>query len=80
MCLAHPAKVVEIIDANTAYVLLGKVKKEISLALVENVKLNDYVLVHVGYALNKLSELEAKKTLKLMAEAGLDPGVTYEIH
>jgi hydrogenase expression/formation protein HypC len=47
------------------------VRKEISLALVEGVRENDYVLVHVGYALNKLSEEEAQQTLALFAEAGL---------
>ena len=72
MCLALPARVVAI-DAtgDTATVALGEVKKEISLALVDDVRVDDYVLVHVGYALNKLSEEEAAKTLQLFAEAGL---------
>jgi hydrogenase expression/formation protein HypC len=72
MCLALPARVVAI-DDNTdmATVALGEVKREVSLALVEDVKLNDFVLIHVGYALNKLSEEEAEKTLALFAEAGL---------
>lgn len=74
MCLALPAKVVEIDEANeNAVVSLGGVKKEISLALVEDVEVDDYVLIHVGYALNKVSEEEAAKTLALFAEAGLIP-------
>jgi hydrogenase expression/formation protein HypC len=72
MCLALPAKVVAI-DKSTdmATVALGEVKREVSLALVEDVNVNDFVLIHVGYALNKVSEEEADKTLALFAEAGL---------
>jgi hydrogenase expression/formation protein HypC len=44
--------------------------KEISLALVDGVAVGDYVIVHVGYALNKLDPEEAEKTLKLFAEMG----------
>ncbi len=50
---------------------LGEVRKDISLALVEDVQIDDYVLIHVGFALNKISEDEARKTLALFAEAGL---------
>lgn len=72
MCLAIPAQIVSIDDAtDMAIVSVGGVKKEISLALVEDVAINDYVLIHVGYALNKVSEEEAEKTLALFAEAGL---------
>ena len=72
MCLAIPAKVVALDPASdTATVALGEVRKEVSLALVEDVTEDDYVLVHVGYALNKLSEEEAERTLAMMAEAGL---------
>lgn len=74
MCLAIPAKVVAI-DAlgDNATVALGEVKKEVSLALVDDVKLNDYLLIHVGYALNKVSEEEAQRTLELFAQAGVTP-------
>ncbi|HFD86200.1 [NiFe] hydrogenase metallocenter assembly protein HypC [hydrothermal vent metagenome] len=78
MCLALPAKVVAIDEASDmATVALGEVKKEISLALVEDVQLGDFVLIHVGYALNKVSPEEAELTLQLFAEAGLmDEGVS----
>ncbi|MES9960443.1 MAG: HypC/HybG/HupF family hydrogenase formation chaperone [Sedimenticola sp.] len=67
-----PAQVVEVDEAtDMATVSLGGVRKEVSLALVEDVSVNDYVLIHVGYALNKISEEEAQKTLELFAEAGL---------
>lgn len=72
MCLALPAKIVSIDrSTNTAMVTLGEVKKGISLALLDNTDVGDYVLVHVGYALNKISEKEAEKTLALFSEAGL---------
>ena len=72
MCLALPAKVVAIDEAtDMATVALGEVKKEISLALVEDVQVDDFVLIHVGYALNKVSSEEAERTLQLFAEAGL---------
>lgn len=70
MCLAIPAQVVELRDGDNALVDLAGVKKEISLALVEGVVVGDYVIVHVGYALNKLDPEEAAKTLKLFAEMG----------
>ena len=74
MCLALPARVVSI-DAATgmAVVALGEVRQEISLALVEDVEIGDFVLVHVGYALNRVSPEEAEQTLRLFAEAGLSP-------
>ena len=71
MCLALPARVVDIAADDLAIVDLGGVRKEISLALVEDVRLGDYVIVHVGYALTRLDPDEAEKTLALMAEAGL---------
>ncbi|PVV06321.1 MAG: hydrogenase assembly protein HupF [gamma proteobacterium symbiont of Ctena orbiculata] len=74
MCLAIPAKVVAIDEqGDNATVVLGEVKKEVSLALVEDVSVDDFVLIHVGYALNKVSEEEAEKTLQLFAQAGLAP-------
>ena len=68
MCLAIPARVVELLDDNRAIVELGGVEKAISLALVEDVVPGDYVILHVGYALNRLDPEEAEKTLALFAE------------
>lgn len=70
MCLAIPARVVEMPDEETAVVDLGGVRKAISLALVEDVSVGDYVIVHVGFALNKLNAEEAEKTLAIFAEMG----------
>jgi hydrogenase expression/formation protein HypC len=72
MCLALPARIVSIDPAaDTGVVEISGVKKEISLALVDGVQVDDYVLVHVGYALNRLSEDEARATLALFTEVGL---------
>ena len=70
MCLAIPAQVVELRDGDNAVVDLAGVRKEISLALVDHVAVGDYVIVHVGYALNKLDPDEAAKTLALFRELG----------
>lgn len=68
MCLAIPARVVELTTSEMGIVDLGGVRKEISLSLVDDVAVGDYVIVHVGYALNKLDPEEAEKTLALFAE------------
>jgi hydrogenase expression/formation protein HypC len=67
MCLAIPAKVVELRDGDQAVIDLGGVRKEISLALVDDVWPGDYVIVHVGYALQKVDPAEAERTLELFA-------------
>ncbi|MCG6898322.1 MAG: HypC/HybG/HupF family hydrogenase formation chaperone [Thiocapsa sp.] len=72
MCLAIPARITAIdVAADTAKVALGGVSKDVSLALVEGAAVGDYVLVHVGYALNKISEEEAERTLRIIGEMGL---------
>lgn len=71
MCLALPARVVIVHDAESAVVDLDGVRRNVSIALLEDVKVGDYVIVHVGYALSKLDPEEAERTLAIMAEAGL---------
>lgn len=68
MCLALPSLVTEILPDDQAKVELGGVTKTISMALVSDVAVGDYVIVHVGYALNKIDPDEAAKTLALFAE------------
>lgn len=71
MCLALPVEVVEIgVGPAGAWALvdLGGVKKEISLALLDDVQVGDYVILHVGYALTRLDPEEAAKTLALFSE------------
>jgi hydrogenase expression/formation protein HypC len=73
MCLAIPARVVALPAPDVARIDLGGVQKEISLALVDDVAVGDYVIVHVGFALTKLDPLEAARTLATFAQAGLMP-------
>ncbi|MFA5824864.1 MAG: HypC/HybG/HupF family hydrogenase formation chaperone [Gallionellaceae bacterium] len=70
MCLAIPALVVELLPDDMARIELDGVRKEISLSLVEGTKVGDYVIVHVGYALQLLDPEEAALTLALFAELG----------
>ncbi len=69
MCLAVPARV-ESLDSSavTATVNLNGIVKEISTLLLEDVAIGDYVLVHVGYALQRIDPVEAEKTLSLFDE------------
>jgi hydrogenase expression/formation protein HypC len=69
MCLALPCKVVAI-DGDSCTIDVSGMKKDISLALLDDVVIGDYVIVHVGYALTKLDPEEAEKTLALFAEMG----------
>ena len=69
MCLAIPVRVVELHDEQMATVDLDGIRKEISLALVDDVRVGDYVILHVGYALARLDPDEAARTLALFASA-----------
>ena len=71
MCLALPARVVELLPESEGLIDVGGVRKRISLELVTDVQPGDYVIVHVGYALQKLHTDEAARTLALFAEAEL---------
>ncbi len=68
MCLAIPAQVIELVDIEHAVVDMSGVRKTISIALVDDLQIGDYVIVHVGYALNRLDPEEAAETLRLIAE------------
>ena len=68
MCLALPALVVELLDAETAMIDLGGVRKKISIALVPEAQVGNYVIVHVGHAIGLLDEEEALASLALFAE------------
>lgn len=74
MCLAIPVRVVELLEGEMALVDVGGVRKDISLALVDGITVGDYVILHVGFAIQKLDPEEAEKTLALFAEMGLEAG------
>jgi len=67
MCLAIPMKVIEI-NGYLGMAEVGRVKREINLMLLDDVKIGDYVIVHAGSAIQKLDEVEAEKTLSLLRE------------
>ncbi|WP_439609565.1 HypC/HybG/HupF family hydrogenase formation chaperone [Hydrogenophaga sp.] len=68
MCLAIPARLVELRPDDQAVVDLGGIRKEISIALVADVRVGDYVIVHVGHAIGTIDPEEAERTLALFAE------------
>ena len=68
MCWAVPAKVMEI-DEDTGTVELSGTRREVGFHLLEDVSVGDYVLVHAGFAIQKLDPAEAKETLRLLQEA-----------
>ncbi|PNB45840.1 HypC/HybG/HupF family hydrogenase formation chaperone, partial [Pseudomonas sp. GW456-12-10-14-LB2] len=64
MCLAIPAEVTKLLPDEMATVSIDGVSKEISVALIEDLAVGDYVIIHVGYALTKIDPEEAKRTLE----------------
>ena len=68
MCLAIPAKVVQKLENDQALVEVGGVRNQISLMLVDDVTVGDYVIVHVGFAIARLNADEAEKSLALFDE------------
>lgn len=70
MCLAIPAEVTELLPDDMARVSLDGVGKIVSVALIEDLKVGDYVILHVGYALTKIDPEEARQTLAILAELG----------
>jgi hydrogenase expression/formation protein HypC len=78
MCLAVPGKIVSVTGeeplTRTAKVNFGGVLKEVSLAYVPEASVGDYVIVHVGFALNRLDEEDALKVLKDLERLGIEDG------
>ncbi|MCP3380560.1 HypC/HybG/HupF family hydrogenase formation chaperone [Bradyrhizobium sp. CCGUVB4N] len=72
MCLAIPAKVMTLLTEDMAVVSIDGVSKEISVALIEDIAIGDYVIIHVGYALAKIDPQEARRTLELLRELSIE--------
>jgi hydrogenase expression/formation protein HypC len=71
MCLGVPGKIIEIYqtgDLPMGVIDFGGTTREVCLAYVPEARIGDYALIHVGFALNLLSEEEAQETLKLLNE------------
>lgn len=67
MCLSVPAQIIKI-EGDKASVSTGGTEYEASLTMLENAEVGDYVLVHTGFALQKISEQDAIETYKLIQE------------
>lgn len=74
MCLAIPGKIVELLDDDYQYAMIdvSGVKRKVNVSLLKNegLKENDWVLIHVGFAMNKISEKEATEQLELLKVIG----------
>lgn len=73
MCLAVPVRVVELLPDQMARVALGGVSKTISIALVDDVAVGDYVILHVGFALSRIDPDEAERTLSMIRDFAGSP-------
>lgn len=67
MCLGVPGKIIEI-KKNVAKVDVGGFLRDISIELCPGVSVGEYVLIHTGFAIQKVDEKEAKETLELLKE------------
>jgi hydrogenase expression/formation protein HypC len=68
MCLAIPAEVIELKENFIATIEIGGARKDVSIMLVDDVATGDFVLVHAGFAIEKINEEEARKTMELLDE------------
>jgi len=72
MCHALPVCIVALTGPDTAKVSLNGIIKEVSVALIDDPKPGEYVVLHVGYALARIDEAEAQRTLALLAAESSD--------
>jgi hydrogenase expression/formation protein HypC len=74
MCLAIPGQVVEIVDEanHLARVDVAGVRRIVNVGLVDSVEPDDWVLIHVGFAMSKIDEAEAAATRALLAQMGAE--------
>jgi hydrogenase expression/formation protein HypC len=68
MCLAVPVRVVALLDDQWAETEVGGIHSRVSIALIDEVALGDYVIVHAGFAITRLDVDEAEKSLALFDE------------
>jgi hydrogenase expression/formation protein HypC len=80
MCLALPARLVQLKSADLAVVDLGGVRKEVCIALVPQAREGDYVIVHVGHAIGMIDPDEAERTLALFGELAAWQETTNEFN
>jgi hydrogenase expression/formation protein HypC len=73
MCLAIPAEVIKLLPDAMAIVSIDGVSKEVSVALIEEIAIGDFVILHVGHALAKIDPEEARETLDLLRQMSTEP-------
>lgn len=66
MCLGIPVQLIEVENTNVGKVEIGGIRRQINLALLDNVKTGDYVLLHAGFAITKVDKEEAEETISLL--------------
>ena len=67
MCLGVPARVIRV-EGNEALVAIGNVEYRASLLLLDDIKAGDYIILHAGFAIEKVDPAEAEETIKLFLE------------
>jgi len=68
MCLAVPMKIIELQNNNIAIVESDGAKMNISVTLIDNPQIGDFVIIHAGYAIEKLDQQEADKQIEMFRE------------
>jgi hydrogenase expression/formation protein HypC len=68
MCLAVPVRVCELLDGQWVEIEVGGIRSRVSTALVDDVEVGDYLIVHAGFAITRLNVEEAEKSLALFDE------------
>lgn len=66
MCLAVPAKITKLINSETALCDFNGIEKEVNVSLIDSPREQEWVIVHVGFALNRIDEEEARKTMEIL--------------
>jgi hydrogenase expression/formation protein HypC len=80
MCLAIPAEVEKLFpEREEALVNMGGVRKPISTALLDEVMVGDYVIVHVGFALSRINPKEAEETIRLMLQQAANEDIPASV-
>ncbi|MGE0702663.1 MAG: HypC/HybG/HupF family hydrogenase formation chaperone [Vicinamibacterales bacterium] len=81
MCLAIPGRIVELADEHLAVVEVSSVRRKVNVDLLQDepLALGDWVLIHVGFAMQRISEGDAQEQLRLLAMLGEDEQAMQEL-
>jgi len=75
MCLAIPAKIIEMDGAGMGVVDMEGTRRNVSLLLQEDAKVGDYVIVHAGFAIHRIDEAEARESIQILRQALAETGM-----